>query len=227
MQSKSSKAYAFNAIRQKHPKAYERWTEDEDVLLVQKFREGTSTEELSKLFQRRQGAILSRLRKLNLAHLQAGHNISGANSLKVDFSFDWIPAFSAEDKPYFFPQPITDFMGRSYKHPAVYRWNIYKTFLSDERKIYIGECKQLCPERINGYLNPGPKQETNKRLNEQLIALVAQGLKVQLEIIRFDNISIGDFTLTLRDLSNKHLRRFIESLLITYYQRNGFTLLNR
>ncbi len=56
----------FAKIRIKYPKAYERWTSEEDDLLQQQLAEGISISELSKRFQRRPGAIHSRLKKLEL-----------------------------------------------------------------------------------------------------------------------------------------------------------------
>lgn len=52
--------------RTEYSKAYEKWTEDEDSLLKQRFSEGVSIEDLSRLFQRKPSAIRSRLRKLGL-----------------------------------------------------------------------------------------------------------------------------------------------------------------
>ncbi len=53
-------------IRAKYPKAYEKWTEDEDNLLRQKFKEGANSQELSEFFERQPSAIRSRLVKLGL-----------------------------------------------------------------------------------------------------------------------------------------------------------------
>jgi len=53
-------------IREKHPRAYERWTEEEDNLLKQEFSDGVSVQDLSELLQRRPSAIRSRLRKRGL-----------------------------------------------------------------------------------------------------------------------------------------------------------------
>jgi hypothetical protein len=53
-------------IRARHPRAYERWTEEEDNLLKQKFSDGVSVQDLSELLQRRPSAIRSRLRKSGL-----------------------------------------------------------------------------------------------------------------------------------------------------------------
>lgn len=58
-------------IRAEYPKAYEKWTEDEDHLLKQRFGEGTSIEELSKVFQRQPSAIRSRLIKYGLVKEQS------------------------------------------------------------------------------------------------------------------------------------------------------------
>jgi hypothetical protein len=54
-------------IRTRYPRAYERWTEDEDDLLNQKFAGKATIQELSEFFQRQPGAIRSRLRKLGFA----------------------------------------------------------------------------------------------------------------------------------------------------------------
>jgi hypothetical protein len=53
-------------MRLQYPKAYEKWTGDEDNLLRQKFRPGVSVLELARLFQRHPGAIRSRLARLGL-----------------------------------------------------------------------------------------------------------------------------------------------------------------
>ena len=71
-QTQPLKTYSVDDIRQEHPKAYEKWAEDEDALLLQKSREGMSVEELSRLFQRKEGAIFSRLRKLNMVEKGKG-----------------------------------------------------------------------------------------------------------------------------------------------------------
>jgi len=61
-----SKAYSIQEIRQKYPKAYERWTGDEDVHLKNEFTKGKTINELADIFQRKPNAIRSRLQKLGL-----------------------------------------------------------------------------------------------------------------------------------------------------------------
>jgi hypothetical protein len=62
-----NKAYSVEQMRQEYPKAYERWTVDEDERLKARHREGATVTELAKFFQRQDGAIRSRLAKLGLA----------------------------------------------------------------------------------------------------------------------------------------------------------------
>lgn len=58
------KTYDVDEIRKKHPKAYEGWTNAEDAELVKNYRDGLSISELAERHERKTGAILSRLRKL-------------------------------------------------------------------------------------------------------------------------------------------------------------------
>ena len=61
-----TKAYDVKEIRQKYPKAYMRWTEDEDNALRNSYLRGKSIDELASIFQRKPSAIRSRLKKLGL-----------------------------------------------------------------------------------------------------------------------------------------------------------------
>ena len=56
----------FEKIREEFPKAYEKWTELDDELLEFSFQMDQDINELAKLFQRKPGAIRSRLRKIGL-----------------------------------------------------------------------------------------------------------------------------------------------------------------
>lgn len=61
------KSYSVDTIRQKHPRAYEPWSSEEDERLTSRYNEGFSVPELARVFQRQEGAIRSRLQKLGLA----------------------------------------------------------------------------------------------------------------------------------------------------------------
>ena len=58
------KSYGYKEIRQQYPKAYTRWSSNDDELLQSKYDQGVSVAELSQFFQRQPGAIRSRLVKL-------------------------------------------------------------------------------------------------------------------------------------------------------------------
>ena len=100
-----------------------------------------------------------------------------------------------ENEEYFFPKKISPFMKSKYKHPAIYRWNTFRKESDDEKLIYIGEAQELCPQRINGYLHPGPSQLTNRRIKEEFQSYLRSGFKVGLEVLQFDEIRIEGFNL--------------------------------
>ena len=85
-------------------------------------------------------------------------------------------------------------MKKNYRKPAIYRWNVFKEIPNDEKIIYVGEAQELCPQRIKGYLNPGPSQQTNKRIKKKFQTYLDKGFKIRLEMLQFDNIKIEDFT---------------------------------
>jgi hypothetical protein len=118
-------------------------------------------------------------------------------------------------------------MKRKYCSPAIYRWNIFSLTPNDMQHIYIGECKKLVPDRLNGFLKPGPSQATNKRINNALSEEVSKRKTATMEILRFDEIRIGNNTFITSDLESKFIRLFIENLLIVHYQKLGYLLLNK
>jgi hypothetical protein len=61
-----SKSYTVEGVRRSHPRAYEKWTTEEDEALVKRYNDGGSIPELVKIHQRKLGAIRSRLEKLGL-----------------------------------------------------------------------------------------------------------------------------------------------------------------
>lgn len=58
--------YSVEACRIDYPNAYMPWTQEDYDKLEQLFCEGKTTKELSEIFQRKQGAIRSRVNKLEL-----------------------------------------------------------------------------------------------------------------------------------------------------------------
>lgn len=55
-----------NEIKKTHKQAYEKWTEELDDELIEKFCTGWSTKEMAKHFKRTDGSICSRIKKLEL-----------------------------------------------------------------------------------------------------------------------------------------------------------------
>lgn len=59
-------AYSIEVCRIEHPNAYKPWIREDDDMLVQLFSQGKTLKELSDIFQRKPGAIRSRVKKLQL-----------------------------------------------------------------------------------------------------------------------------------------------------------------
>jgi len=64
--TEQKKAYSVAEIRQRHHRAYEKWTKMVDTELSKNYLEGFSGFQLAEIHQRKSGAIRSRLRKLGL-----------------------------------------------------------------------------------------------------------------------------------------------------------------
>lgn len=58
------KTYSLDDIRQTHHRAYRPWTEEEDKMLLARFEADCPIGDLAMFFEREEGAIRSRLRKL-------------------------------------------------------------------------------------------------------------------------------------------------------------------
>ena len=218
-------------IRVSYPNAYDKWTEFDDELLKQEFAKGTSVSELSKIFRRQPGAIRSRIKKFGFETKDETPDIieepkSNGDSLGTDFHFRWVSVYHEREKEYFFPQPITRYMLENYKYPAVYRWIIYQENREKINFAYIGTTKQLCPERLSGYLVPDTS-DTNLRLHKEFREFDKQGYKIGLELLQVEQIKINNVDVKLNNLHSQTARVFIETLLISYYRQNGLILLNQ
>jgi hypothetical protein len=55
------KAYNVEQIRHEYPKAYAKWTEDEDIRLRNEYAQNKTINELAEIFQRKPSAIRTRL----------------------------------------------------------------------------------------------------------------------------------------------------------------------
>lgn len=60
------KSYTLDDIREQHPQAYRPWSTEDDENLEALFCEGKTVKELANIFERKEGAITSRIKKLEL-----------------------------------------------------------------------------------------------------------------------------------------------------------------
>lgn len=58
--------YSVYVCQQEYPNAYQPWSEDDDVKLTQMWCNGATTKDIAAHFQRKPGAITSRIKKLEL-----------------------------------------------------------------------------------------------------------------------------------------------------------------
>ena len=58
--------YTLDDIREQHPQAYLPWSPEDDEKLEALFCEGKTVKELANIFERKAGAITSRIKKLEL-----------------------------------------------------------------------------------------------------------------------------------------------------------------
>ena len=58
--------YSLYACKQEFPNAYNPWSEEDDFKLTHMLCEGATTKEIAEVFQRKPGAIISRIKKLGL-----------------------------------------------------------------------------------------------------------------------------------------------------------------
>lgn len=58
--------YSVEECRREYPNAYDPWTEEDDARLMELWREGLSLDEIADRFGRKRGAIISRMKKLDL-----------------------------------------------------------------------------------------------------------------------------------------------------------------
>jgi hypothetical protein len=145
--------------------------------------------------------------------------------MKIVLRHKWVPVENAPGVRYLFPIGTSSYLRENWAGPAVYRWVIFEQTSDDVQQLYVGEAAQL-PRRINGYLNPGPSQTTNQRLKAIFGEVVREGHEVGLDVLGFDPFDVEGVPISMRDLADKTVRRFLEGLFIVYYSRSGHQLLN-
>ncbi len=209
-------------VKKKYPRAYQRWTLEEESLLLEKYKNGASLIQLVEEFERQPSAISGRLFRLRFGESSNADLHRGIIDFRL--AFEWEVVLASEEVEYKFPSRITDFMKRKYRRPAIYRWTIDRA--DNEKSFYIGEAVRFCPDRLNGYLSPGPTQKTNIRLNRFFLESIGSGASLKLEILKMSGAFVNDLDLQEKDLAQQDTRRLIEKLLVTFYRNQGLDLLN-
>lgn len=231
-------------IRKRYPRAYISWTAEEEERLLANLSNGVPMDELANLLERRPSAIRSRLRKLgkreelsrsfsiptssNDRHNdRVNHNETPSfqQSIQVLFQASWHQVEAAPSEPYHFPDAITKHMLATYRIGCVYRWAVYLSDYSAPDALYIGSTKNLCPDRLGGYIKPSASP-TNQRIHDQLQMYFDSGYRTFLEILQNENLRINNSASDFLDFETQRDRLFVENLLLTYYRLNGIRLLN-
>lgn len=145
--------------------------------------------------------------------------------LEIKLSYEWQPVFLREKVEYLFPMGITPYMRTRYREPAVYKWDIYQKTPGDKKLVYIGDAQELCPKRIYGYLNPGPTQKTNQKINTEFRGYLKEKLNIKLDICNIREIVYGNTTSGQTTLDDKFIRLLIVNAMIIQHKRNGFTVM--
>ena len=145
--------------------------------------------------------------------------------IKLSMDFEWSPILEEELRQYLFPHKVTSYMRLKYQIPAIYRWVVENDKAVES--AYIGETEQLCPRRVYGYLNPGPSQMTNLRINNLFNELLTKGRSIKLEHLLINDFCLNEKKITSNDLTSKNIRVLLESIMLAEYEKDGISLLNQ
>ncbi len=145
--------------------------------------------------------------------------------LDIALLYEWQAVLMRDKVEYLFPLAITPFMRSKYKEPAVFRWNIYQKTPGDRKLFLLGEAQELCPRRLYGYTNPGPTQQSNKKVKTALQGHIRDGLNVSLDICIIHEIKFGDSVLGQQALGDRYMRQLIQAALTVEHRKKGYTLL--
>jgi hypothetical protein len=147
------------------------------------------------------------------------------DQLQIKFSYEWQPVYLRDKVEYLFPMTITPYMRTKYKDPAIFKWEIFQKIPGDKKLVYIGDAQELCPKRLYGYLNPGPTQKTNQKINTEFRGYLKEKLSIRLDICNFREIFYKDSVMDKAALDDKYMRLMIVNAMIIEHKRKGFTVM--
>jgi hypothetical protein len=148
------------------------------------------------------------------------------HEIQIMLAYEWQAVYLRENVEYLFPMAISPYMRARYKAPAVFKWDIYQKTPGDKKLVYVGEAQELCPKRLYGYLNPGPTQLANKKVNTEFRGYLKDNLKIKLDICHIQELTFGGSTLDIRGFADKHIRRLVAEALIVEHGKRGFTVVD-
>ncbi|MGH9607339.1 MAG: hypothetical protein ACRD3N_16755 [Terracidiphilus sp.] len=149
--------------------------------------------------------------------------MSDRDDSMTDIRYRWIPVESDRGIPFEFNSETFPRITHFPQRPAICRWVFLKNGIPV--KAYVGETENLLT-RIRGYLNPGPSQETNKRINAESKAAILLGLTVRLEILRIEPIRINRVRVCNENLSDPYVRKMMENFVLADFDVVHCELLN-
>jgi hypothetical protein len=147
------------------------------------------------------------------------------DQLQIRLTYEWQPVFLREKVEYLFPMDITPYMRAKYREPAVFLWNIYQKTPEDKKLVYIGDAQELCPKRLYGYLNPGPTQKTNQKINTEFRGYLREKLNIRLDICNIREICFNDSVLDRSALDDKYMRLVVVNAMTVDLKNKGYTVM--
>jgi len=147
------------------------------------------------------------------------------DQIQIKISYEWQSVLLREKVEYLFPMDITPFMRSKYREPAVFRWDIYQKTPGDKKLVYIGDAQELCPKRLYGYLNPGPTQRTNQKINSEFRGYLREKLNIKLDICKISEIFYKTSVLGTSALDDKYMRLLIVNAMTIELKNKGFTVM--
>ena len=147
------------------------------------------------------------------------------NSFDINFTFDWSSVLKKDGTEYFFPEK-SNLINSKYNCPCIYIWSVFRSEFDDSKIVYIGETENLI-KRVTGYINPGPSQQTNIRMNNLFDNYLNEGYKIALRTLIFEEIKLNDISIVYTDLSNNNIRKALEQLFLVIYRKENYTILNK
>jgi hypothetical protein len=147
------------------------------------------------------------------------------DQLQIKFTYEWQPVLLREKVDYLFPMAITPFMRAKYKEPAIFKWDIYQKAPGDKKLVYIGDAQELCPKRLYGYLNPGPTQKTNQKINTEFRGYLREKLNIKMDICYIREIVYRDIVMANSALDDKYMRLLLVNAMTIEHKNKGFTVM--